>query len=98
MALVRGLSIVTQIRGAKGVRVPVTATHELDLPAIAEAIGSATRVVFVCTPNNPTGTAIRRDELVEFLDEVPTDVLVVIDEAYREFDTGKIRRTVSSSR
>ena len=81
--------IVTQIAGAKAVRVPVTATHELDLPAIAEAIGSATRLVFVCTPNNPTGTAIRRDELVEFLDEVPTDVLVVIDEAYREFDTAK---------
>ncbi len=77
--------IVTQITGATAVRVPVTAGHELDLPAIAEAVGSNTRVVFVCTPNNPTGTAIRRDALVEFLDEVPSDVLVVIDEAYREF-------------
>jgi histidinol-phosphate aminotransferase len=39
----------------------------------------------VCSPNNPTGTAVRRDELVRFLDAVPSDVLVVIDEAYREF-------------
>jgi len=43
--------------------------------------------VFVCNPNNPTGTAIRRPELDAFLDAVPDDVLVVLDEAYREFVT-----------
>jgi histidinol-phosphate aminotransferase len=78
--------IVTQITGATSVRVPVTTGHELDLPAMARAITPATRLVFVCTPNNPTGTAIRRADLVAFLDLVPDDVLVVIDEAYREFD------------
>ena len=80
--------IVTQITGARAVRVPVTSGHRLDLAALSAAVTSATRLIFVCTPNNPTGTAVRRAELVEFLDTIPQDVLVVIDEAYREFDTG----------
>ena len=78
--------IVTQITGATAVRVPVTAGHEIDLFALSAAVNSRTRLIFVCTPNNPTGTAIRRDEFAQFLDAVPDDVLVVIDEAYREFD------------
>jgi histidinol-phosphate aminotransferase len=49
------------------------------------AITPRTRLVLVCTPNNPTGTAVRRAELERFLDAVPADVLVVVDEAYREF-------------
>jgi histidinol-phosphate aminotransferase len=78
--------IVTQITGATSVRVPVTADHELDLPAMAAAITPSTRLIFICTPNNPTGTAVRRSDLLAFLDQVPDDVLVVIDEAYSEFD------------
>ena len=78
--------IVTQITGATAVRVPVTAGHELDLDAIAAAITPATRLIFICTPNNPTGTTIRRAEWESFLDLVPDDVLVTIDEAYTEFD------------
>jgi len=80
--------IVTQIAGATAVRVPVTNSHELDLPAMAAALTPATRLVYVCTPNNPTGTAVRRAELTRFLDAVGENVLVVIDEAYGEFDTG----------
>jgi histidinol-phosphate aminotransferase len=78
--------IVTQITGATAVRVPVTDGHELDLAAIAAAITPATRLIFICTPNNPTGTTVRRAELADFLDRVPEDVLVTIDEAYTEFD------------
>jgi histidinol-phosphate aminotransferase len=51
------------------------------------AISAQTRLVFVCNPNNPTGTAVPRDELVAFLDAVPDDVLIVLDEAYHEFVT-----------
>ena len=58
-------------------------THDLDL--MADAITPRTRMIFVCNPNNPTGTVVRRDELVAFLDRVPADCLVVIDEAYREY-------------
>jgi len=78
--------IVTQITGATAVRVPVTDGHELDLLALSEAVNSQTRLIFVCTPNNPTGTAITTEEFSDFLGTIPEDVLVVIDEAYREFD------------
>lgn len=77
--------IVVQVSGARSVTVPLTADERHDLDAMAEAITDATRLVLVCSPNNPTGTAVRRAELERFLDRVPADVLVVIDEAYREF-------------
>ena len=56
-----------------------------DLPAMAAAVTDRTRLVLVCTPNNPTGPAVHAAELETFLDAVPPDVLVVIDEAYVEF-------------
>ena len=68
-------------------RVPNTAEHAHDLDAMADAIGDRTRMVIVCNPNNPTGTGVHRADLDRFLDRVPTDVLVVLDEAYREFVT-----------
>jgi histidinol-phosphate aminotransferase len=77
--------IITQVVGAGQVRVPITAGHALDLDAMAAAITPRTGVVFVCNPNNPTGTAVRTDELERFIDRVPPHVLVVVDEAYREF-------------
>ncbi|TWV32526.1 histidinol-phosphate transaminase [Streptomyces misionensis] len=77
--------IITQISGARSVRVPLTSGDVHDLDAMAEAITDRTRLIFVCNPNNPTGTVVRRAELERFLDRVPRDVLVVLDEAYREF-------------
>jgi histidinol-phosphate aminotransferase len=79
--------IITQVVGARQRRVPLGPGHALDLDAMAAAVTPATRLVFVCSPNNPTGPALRREELVRFLDAVPPDVLVVLDEAYREFVT-----------
>ncbi len=79
--------IIAAAAGATAVRVPNTRRHGHDLPAMARAITDRTRLVFVCNPNNPTGTAVRRAELRTFLDAVPPDVLVVLDEAYREFVT-----------
>ena len=73
--------------GATSIRVPNTPGHGHDLPAMADAITDRTRLVLVCNPNNPTGTSVRRAELDRFLDAVPSDVLVVLDEAYREFVT-----------
>ncbi|MFG2997493.1 histidinol-phosphate transaminase [Streptomyces sp. NPDC048340] len=77
--------IITQISGATPVEVPLTAGDVHDLDAMADAITDRTRLIFVCNPNNPTGTVVRRAELERFLDRVPSDVLVVLDEAYREF-------------
>ena len=56
-----------------------------DLAAMAAAITDRTRLIFVCNPNNPTGTVVHHDELVEFLDRVPEDCLVVLDEAYTQY-------------
>jgi histidinol-phosphate aminotransferase len=79
--------IIAAATGASSVRVPNTAEHGHDLAAMAAAVTDRTRLVLVCNPNNPTGTAVRRDDLDEFLDRVPPTVLVVLDEAYREFVT-----------
>jgi len=79
--------IVTQIAGATPVKVPLDASHAHDLDALLAAITPRTKLVFVCNPNNPTGTANRRDELIRFLDQVPPHVVVALDEAYREFVT-----------
>jgi histidinol-phosphate aminotransferase len=78
--------VVVSVVGASHSRVPLT-DHRYDLPSMARAISDRTRLVFVCNPNNPTGTAVRRAALTAFLDAVPSDVLVVLDEAYREFVT-----------
>ncbi len=77
--------IMVALAGARSVQVPLTADARHDLPAMADAIEPSTRVVLVCTPNNPTGPAIAQAELDAFLARVPPSVLVVIDEAYLEF-------------
>ena len=72
------------LSGAESVQVPLKdETH--DLEALLDAITDDTRMVLVCNPNNPTGTTVRERELVDFLDRVPDHVLVVLDEAYREY-------------
>lgn len=74
----------TQELGARAVRVPLR-DHAHDLPAMAAAIGPQTRVVFVCNPNNPTGTSVGPDAIRQFIAQVPEQVLIVMDEAYIEF-------------
>ncbi|GAB3149154.1 histidinol-phosphate transaminase [Micromonospora sonneratiae] len=79
--------IIAATSGVTSVQVPNTAAHGHDLTAMANAVTEHTRLILVCNPNNPTGTSLRRAELDRFLDSVPQDVLVVLDEAYREFVT-----------
>jgi histidinol-phosphate aminotransferase len=79
--------IIAATAGATSVRVPNTPGHGHDLDALSGAVTERTRLVVVCNPNNPTGTAVRRADLDAFVDRVPENVLVVIDEAYREFVT-----------
>src|SRR5688500_2582333 len=71
--------------GARSVQVPVTADGRHDLDAMAAAITDRTKVVIVCTPNNPTGPAVTQSELDAFIAKVPSHVVVVVDEAYLEF-------------
>ncbi len=77
--------IVVGISGATSIRVPLDGDARHDLDAMAAAITDRTRLVLVCSPNNPTGPAVHEDEMRAFLDRVSPDVLVVVDEAYREF-------------
>lgn len=77
--------ILVTLSGATLVSVPLTPDHRLDLTAMADAITERTRLVMVCSPNNPTGAAVTPHELAEFLDRVPGHVLVALDEAYVEF-------------
>lgn len=77
--------IFTRIAGATAVEVPLDPVARLDLEALSDAVTERTKLVLVCSPNNPTGPAVRRREFTEFLARVPEDVLVVLDEAYVEF-------------
>lgn len=79
--------IAVGLTGATSVRVPLTAQARHDLDAMAAAVTDATKVVVVCTPNNPTGPVVTRDELEAFVERVPPRVVVAVDEAYQEFVT-----------
>lgn len=77
-------ALATQATGAEGIEVPALEFgHDLD--AMAAAIRADTRIVFMANPNNPTGTWIAPDAVLKFLRKVPSNVLVVLDEAYNEY-------------
>ncbi|MGN7967454.1 histidinol-phosphate transaminase [Microbacterium sp. 22179] len=75
------------ISGATGVPVPLTVDARHDLDAMADAVTDRTRAIIVCTPNNPTGPIITSGEFAAFVERVPADVLIILDEAYAEFVT-----------
>ncbi|PYD00033.1 histidinol-phosphate transaminase [Microbacterium esteraromaticum] len=75
------------VAGATGVQVPLRSGARHDLDAMADAITERTRVVIVCTPNNPTGPIVTGAEFAAFVARVPQDVLIILDEAYAEFVT-----------
>jgi histidinol-phosphate aminotransferase len=70
---------------AEAVKVPLTADHRHDLPRMAAACNARTGLVYVCNPNNPTGTLVGGDELESFLKSVPPETVVLVDEAYHHF-------------
>lgn len=78
---------VSALNAAAQRPIDLTADFRHDLPAMAQAITPATRLVLLCSPNNPTGPGLRTEEFEAFMAHVPSDVLVVLDEAYWEFDT-----------
>jgi histidinol-phosphate aminotransferase len=76
--------IITAVAGGTAVKVPL-ADHVHDVEAMAAAVTDRTRLVFLCNPNNPTGTAVGGEQLLRLADALPADVLLVVDEAYREY-------------
>jgi histidinol-phosphate aminotransferase len=81
----------TNIKLADGicVQVPLDKNYCFDLAAMAEKLSQKTKIIWLCNPNNPTGTMYTKDQQDEFLQKIPEDVLVVLDEAYYEYVTRK---------
>lgn len=73
-----------QVAGATPVQIPLR-DHTFDLDAMLAAVTDRTRLIFVCNPNNPTSTVVEPDALTRFVEAVPPDILIVIDEAYVEY-------------
>lgn len=72
--------------GATSVQVPLDDEYRHDLPAMLDAITDNTKLIFVCNPNNPTGTTVTHGEFVDFMRKVPAHVTVALDEAYFEYN------------
>lgn len=81
----------TLVEGGTVKEIPVTADGSHDLQAMASAIDENTSVVWICAPDNPTGTLIAEKEFLSFMEQCPKDVLVVLDEAYKEFVDEAVR-------
>jgi histidinol-phosphate aminotransferase len=79
-----GLQVLVRAQGVKLNMVPLKDYH-FDLDAIADAVNDRTKIIYLCNPNNPTGTIFTRDEFEKFIAKIPEHVLVLLDEAYYEF-------------
>lgn len=80
-------AVIEYVKAAHGaaVKVPLTQDHKHDLPKMAAACTSTTGLVYVCNPNNPTGTTVSRADLSDFVSRVPSSALILVDEAYFHF-------------
>lgn len=81
--------ILTAAVGAASKQVPLAEDGRIDLVKLADSMTSEVRAVFICTPNNPTGPTVSEAEFAAFYECVPHDLLIVLDEAYREFVTDR---------
>jgi len=80
-----GFYIIARSVGAHLKTVPLTIDYRFDVEAIAKSITSKTKIIYICNPNNPTGTYITKKEFDHLMEHVPSHVLVILDEAYFEF-------------
>ena len=86
---------VTEINGGIPVLVPVNGQKQTDLQAIRRAVTDRTKIIWLCNPNNPTGTLLPAEELWTFVEELPEQILLVLDEAYIDFVAEEYPDTVS---
>lgn len=80
-----GFFVQMGIRGVELKTLPITDDYTYDLEAIAAAVNDETKMIYIANPNNPTGTYITQNEFEHFIEKIPDDILVVMDEAYYEF-------------
>lgn len=76
----------TQLMGGKIVKIPMK-NHGIDIEKTISSINEKTRVIWLCTPNNPTGPILTNEELLSALNRIPSEIIVVVDEAYNEYVT-----------
>jgi len=76
---------IIQKNGGRVVDVPMTSDLGFDFDGIVNAVTGKTKVIFICNPNNPTGCTVYRDTMLEFVNRIPEDVILVMDEAYVQF-------------
>jgi histidinol-phosphate aminotransferase len=79
--------IAVPVTGATQVLVPLGRGAVHDLDAMRRAVTPATKAIMLCTPNNPTGPALQHQPVIDFIDSLPDHIMIVLDEAYREFVT-----------
>lgn len=80
-----GFFVQANIQGITLKKVPVTPNYRFDLDAMANAITDHTKMIYIANPNNPTGTYITKTEFEDFMDSIPDDIIVIMDEAYYEY-------------
>ena len=80
-----GFFVHANIHDVSMQKIPVTEEYKFDLSAMAEAVTDRTKMIYIANPNNPTGTYITKDEFESFMNQVPSDVIVIMDEAYYEY-------------
>jgi histidinol-phosphate aminotransferase len=78
--------LFTRAMRARLVKTPLTPGYGIDLKAFSDAVTERTKIIFVCNPNNPTGTVVHKNEVDNFIHKIPDNILVVLDEAYYEFN------------
>ncbi|HYK41631.1 MAG TPA: histidinol-phosphate transaminase [Thermoanaerobaculia bacterium] len=89
--------LYARVTKAEAVKIPLTADHRHDLPKMAAAADAKTGLVYICNPNNPTGTIVSGDELDAFYARVPSSAIILVDEAYHHFvENPKYRSAVDS--
>ena len=80
---------ISEFLGMKETKVPLTEGKKIDLKQIKKSIREDTKLVYLCNPNNPTGDLLSREEILAFLDQIPSHITVLVDEAYIEFTNQK---------
>jgi histidinol-phosphate aminotransferase len=89
--------LYARVTKAEAVKIPLTPDHRHDLPKMAAACDASTGLVYICNPNNPTGTIVSGDELDAFFARVPSSAIILVDEAYHHFvENPKYRSVVDS--
>ncbi|KXK06046.1 MAG: histidinol-phosphate transaminase [Ignavibacteriaceae bacterium] len=85
-----GFQVLARGREQKFIEIPMyPGEFRFNLKAISNAVNDKTKIIYICNPNNPTGTIVNGDELEEFLQSVPREVMIIIDEAYYEYARGR---------